>query len=78
MDGSTGEQNKGAGFILEDPQGQQYAYTMKFLFLVCNNKVWYEALLAGLKMAKSLKFTQLLVRSDSQVVFRHVTEIFEA
>lgn len=78
VDGSAGEQNKGAGFILEDPQGQQYAYTMKFLFLVCNNKVGYEALLARLKMAKNLKFTQLLVRSDSQVVFGHLTGIFEA
>lgn len=65
MDGSTGEQTKGARFILEDPEGQQYAYGMKFLFLVSNNESEYEALLVRLKIAKSIYLTHLLVRSDS-------------
>ncbi|KAI5661430.1 hypothetical protein M9H77_20753 [Catharanthus roseus] len=51
---------------------------MKFLFLVSNNEAEYEALLAGLRMANSLKLTRILVRIDSQVVIGHVTKIFEA
>ncbi|KAI5658483.1 hypothetical protein M9H77_27276 [Catharanthus roseus] len=64
----TGPHTRGVGFTLEDPQGQQYAYAIKFLFHVSNNKAKYEALLVGLRMARSLKLTHLLVRNDSQVV----------
>ncbi|KAI5658790.1 hypothetical protein M9H77_27583 [Catharanthus roseus] len=39
-----------------------------------NNEVEYEALLAGLRMVKSLKLTHILVQSNSQVVIGHVTE----
>lgn len=78
MDGSIGERTKGAGFILEEPKGHKYAYALKFLSPVSNNEAEYEALLAGLRMAKSLKLTHILVRSDPQVVIGHVTSIFEA
>ncbi|KAI5653314.1 hypothetical protein M9H77_30501 [Catharanthus roseus] len=43
--GSARENTKGASFILEDPDGHQYAYAMKFLFPVSNNEGEYEALL---------------------------------
>lgn len=54
--------------MFEDPDNHQYAYTMKFLFAVSNNKVKYESLLAGLRMPPNLKVSCLHVRSDSQVV----------
>lgn len=38
VDGPTGEKYKRAGFILEDSDGCQYAYTLKFLFPISNNK----------------------------------------
>lgn len=43
IDSSTGEKHKGAGFIIEDPDGHQYACAMKFLFRVSNNETEYEA-----------------------------------
>lgn len=57
IDGSSGKKHKGVGLILEDPNGYQYAYAMKFLFPVNNNEAKYEALLTGLCMAGSLKIT---------------------
>lgn len=77
-DGSTREQNKGAGFILEDPDEHQYAYAIMFWFLVSNNEAEYEALLAGLHGAKYLNLTNILVRIDSEVVIGQVTGVFEA
>ncbi|KAI5676104.1 hypothetical protein M9H77_07054 [Catharanthus roseus] len=65
VDESTGEKNRGARFILEDPP-------------ITNNKVEYEALLRGLRMASSLKISHLCVQSDSQVIIGQVTCVFEA
>lgn len=76
VDGSTGEKHKG-GFILEGFDGHQYAYTMKFLFLISNNEVEYEAILAGLQMAQSLKLTHLCVKSYLQVGIKQVTSTSE-
>ncbi|KAI5661846.1 hypothetical protein M9H77_21169 [Catharanthus roseus] len=73
VDGSTGEKYRGACFILEDLDKHQYAYAMKFSFPVTNNEAKYEALLAGLQMASSLKISHLCVRSDSKVLIGQVT-----
>lgn len=62
--GYAGTEHVGAGFILEDPDGHQFAYAIKFNFLVSNNEPVYEALLSGLQMEKNLKRTHLLVSSD--------------
>lgn len=51
---------------------------MKFSFPVSNNEAKYEALLAGLRIACSLKITYLRVRSDPQIVICQVTGDFEA
>lgn len=64
----NGKKTQRCSFILDDPDGHQYAYAIKFLFFVSNNKAEYEALFVGLCMAQSLKLTHLCVRSDSQVV----------
>ncbi|KAI5675951.1 hypothetical protein M9H77_06901 [Catharanthus roseus] len=62
---------------IKNPKGHQYAYAIKFLFPVSNKEAEYEALLVALWMAKSLKLTHILVRSDSQVVIGHMTGVFE-
>lgn len=68
VDGSVSIEHKRDGFVLEDPEGHQFAYAMKFTFHVSNKETEYEALLTGLQMAQSLKITYLLFRSDPQVV----------
>ncbi|KAI5658618.1 hypothetical protein M9H77_27411 [Catharanthus roseus] len=53
-------------------------YVATLVGFMGNNEAKYDALLAGLHMAKSLKLTHILVCSDSQVVMGKVTRIFEA
>lgn len=48
VDGSVGQEDKGAGFILEIPNGVEFAYALKYYFVVSNNESEYEALIVGL------------------------------
>ena len=46
---------------------------LRFAFKVSNNQAEYEALIAGMLLAKEMGAQSLLVRSDSQLVTRQVT-----
>lgn len=78
MDGSVGQEDKGAGFILEIPNGVEFAYALKYYFVVSNNESEYEALIVGLWIALAMNIDQLIIRGDSKVVFDHVTGSFKA
>ena len=52
IDGSSNVNESGVGVILESPTGQKINYALKLEFSASNNKVEYEALLAGLCLAK--------------------------
>ena len=58
----------GAGLILINPEGIIAEYVLHFEFFVINNKAEYEALIAGLRIAKELEVNRLQVYSDSQLV----------
>ena len=55
----------GAGLILVSPEGVITEYALHFEFPAMNNGAEYEALIAGLKIAKELGIGQLRVHSDS-------------
>jgi len=44
----------GAGVLFISPKGKHLKYVLQILFKVSNNKVEYEALLHGLRLAESL------------------------
>ena len=58
----------GAGLILVSPEGVIAEYALRFEFPATNNGAKYEALIAGLRIAKELRVDQLQVHSDSQLV----------
>lgn len=60
--------------MLEDTKGTEFSYIVKCNFSVGNN---YEALLAGLHIALSLKIKQLIIRGDSKVMFGQVTDLLK-
>nr|XP_027093651.1 uncharacterized protein LOC113714052 [Coffea arabica] len=68
----------GAGLLLEGPQGEVCSYALRFGFPATNNEVEYEALIAGLQLARRLGAQQIHVRSDSQLVVRQVLGEYEA
>ena len=52
--------------------------TLRFGFKASNNKVEYEALLAGLKLAREMRVESLDIYSDSQLVVCQVTNEYQA
>ncbi|GKB57683.1 reverse transcriptase domain-containing protein [Tanacetum coccineum] len=50
-DGASNSDGLRAGLMLIDPEGKEYTYALRFKFETTKNKVEYEALLAGLRIA---------------------------
>ena len=78
MDGSSNKTRSGAGVIIESDQGTQVELSLMFGFPASNNQVEYEALLAGLKLAKEVGARKLNIYSDSQVVTSQITGSYQA
>ena len=78
VDGASNAQGSGAGLILTSPEGIDIEYALRFGFQASNNEAEYEAVIAGLNIAHSLKVDQLEVCSDSQLVVRQIEDTYEA
>ncbi|XP_061993706.1 uncharacterized protein LOC133711622 [Rosa rugosa] len=78
VDGSSNSKLSGAGVVLTDPEGHAYEYALQFNFKASNNAVEYEALIAGIQLAKELGVTSLEIFSDSQLVVNQVGGDFQA
>ncbi|XP_020237753.1 uncharacterized protein LOC109816980 [Cajanus cajan] len=77
VDGSSNQQGSGAGIILEGPYKVMIEQSLRFGFKVSNNQTEYEALLAGLRLAKDLGIPRVQCWSDSQVVTEQVNDTFQ-
>ncbi|XP_071727130.1 uncharacterized protein [Rutidosis leptorrhynchoides] len=69
-DGASSSDGSGAGLMSH--------YQLRFKFATTNNEPEYEALLAGLRMAKQLKILHLRAFVDSQLVSNQIRGTFEA
>ncbi|XP_043700044.1 uncharacterized protein Mb2253c-like [Telopea speciosissima] len=78
VDGSSNSEGCGAGFILTSPQGFKIQFALHFKFSASNNKAEYEALIAGLRMAKAIQVKRLAIRGDSQLVVNQVNRDYKA
>ena len=66
------------GVILESPEGDIIRRAISLQYATTNNEAEYKALLTGLKLAKTLRSTELDIRSDSQLVVGQVNGDCEA
>ncbi|KAI5335629.1 hypothetical protein L3X38_025762 [Prunus dulcis] len=78
VDGLANQQGCGAGLVLTTPDGLKIEYALRFDFRTSNNEAEYEALLAGLRLAKSMNAKQIRIHSDSQLIVNQVTADFAA
>lgn len=78
VDGSSGENGSGDWVILMSPEGHKMNYAVRLSSKATNNMAEYEALLAGLRLAKELQVRMLIINSDSQLVVNQVNGIFMA
>ena len=78
VDGSRNDYCFGAGVVLETPEGRSLCYALRLEFPSTNNEAEYEALIAGLKIAKELNIKALQIFSDSQLIVCQVKKEFQA
>ena len=78
MDGSLNDGGSGAGLILVSPKGHRIHCAFMFIFKDSNNKAEYEALIAGLELAKEMKVKFLDIFSDSQLVVCQINDEYQA
>ncbi|GMH09600.1 hypothetical protein Nepgr_011441 [Nepenthes gracilis] len=78
VDGSSTDSGNGAGVVLTTPDGHEIKYSLKLDFPATNNVAEYEALLAGLRLAKECSAKRLAVHSDSELIVNQVNGGFEA
>ena len=81
VDGSSIAGGSDAGLVLRGPQGPSEAkisYALKFGFQASNNKVEYEALITGLKLAKDVEAEKNEIYSNSMVVVQQLKGEYDA
>ena len=78
VDGSLNQQGSGVGIVLEGPNGVLIEQALQFAFKASNNQAEYEALIAGMLLAKEMGARSLLAKSDSLLVTWQVTGEYQA
>jgi len=78
VDGSSNQQGSGARIILDGLNKLLIEQALRFAFKASNNQVEYEALVAGMLVAKELGAQSLLVKNDSLLVTGKVTGEYQA
>ena len=68
VDGSSNFKGVGLGIVLTSPEGDIIQRAIRCGFKATNNESEYEALIAGLSLARDMGITKLQVQSDSQLV----------
>ncbi|MCH96604.1 gag-pol polyprotein, partial [Trifolium medium] len=72
VDGSSNLRGSGARVVLEGPDGVLIEQSLRFAFKASNNQAEYEALIAGMKLAKEMEVKELRAKSDSQLYLIYV------
>ncbi|XP_062102814.1 uncharacterized protein LOC133812978 [Humulus lupulus] len=68
VDGSSNTKGSGLGLVLTSPQGDVIEQAVRCGFKATNNEAEYEAMIAGLGLAKDMGVKKIVVFSDSQLV----------
>src|ERR1041385_8687764 len=69
FDGSKRQQGAGAGVVLISPKGTKLEYVLQINFgRASHNEAEYEALLHGMRMAKTCGPTHLIIYGDSNII----------
>ncbi|KAK8918566.1 hypothetical protein KSP39_PZI021170 [Platanthera zijinensis] len=77
VDGASGRYSVGAGVVLVSPRGTRIEQAVEILFPVTNNQAEYEAMMAGLRLAKELSIKDIQTFTDSMVVASQIRGEFE-
>ena len=76
-DGSSNRRAEGAGVVIQTPQGDKIQCMIRLDFPTTNNEAEYEALVAGIDLAKAVGAENIVVHYDSQVVTSQINDDYE-
>ncbi|XP_020412006.1 uncharacterized protein LOC109947048 [Prunus persica] len=74
VDGASNHKGSGAGVVIITPDGSLLEQAITLGFSASNNEAEYEALLAGLRLAKELTIKRLAIYSGSQLITNQASE----
>lgn len=78
VDGASNLKGNGAGIVLEGAGRILIELSLRFAFKASNNQAEYEALIAGMLLAKEMGVAKLVIKSDSTLVTGQVKGEFQA
>jgi len=77
VDGSSNPRGVGADIILEGPNDILIEKSLHFSFKTSNNQAEYEAILAGLSLAREVGVKKLTCKTDSKLTVGHLNDEFQ-
>jgi len=77
VDGSSNPKGAGAGIVFEGPNDILIEKSLHFAFKTSNNQAEYEAILAGLTLAREVAVTTLTCKTDSKLTVGHLNDEFQ-
>nr|GEU91096.1 reverse transcriptase domain-containing protein [Tanacetum cinerariifolium] len=77
-DGASNSKGSRVGLVLIGPSGVEFTYALRLNFASTNNEAKYEAMLAGLRMARNIKVPNIDVKVDSKLVASQVNRGYVA
>ncbi|XP_075473890.1 uncharacterized protein LOC142504936 [Primulina tabacum] len=77
VDGSLSKDGSGVGVVLISPAGEEVKLAVWLDFRASNNEAEHEAVLAGLRAARNVGDTRVLIFSDSQLVAQQMKGIYD-
>lgn len=72
--GNPGE--SGCSYVLTDRRGRELAAEGRYIGRTTNNVAEYQGLIAGLRKARELGVTELVVRLDSELIVSQLTGVY--
>ena len=77
MDGSSNWHIGGAGVVIQTSKGDKIECMIRLDFPTTNNEAEYEALVAGLDLAKATGAKNMVVHCNSQVITSQINGYYE-
>jgi len=72
VNGSSNPLGVGAGIVLERPDNVLIEQSLRFTFKTSNTQAEYEAIIAGLILARDVDARKLLCKTDSKLTVGHL------
>lgn len=77
MDDAANQERSGMRVVMVPPTGEKVKLALKLSFWASNNEAEYEAVLSGIKAARSSGAAKVILYSDSQLVVQQLQGNYE-